>query len=74
MNNAFTPLPVEPIPRTSLRPNEAAESLGISQRKLQYLMRDDATFPRVKAGGTVLIPIAELRIWLAGQATKRGAA
>ena len=68
VTDAFKPLDTEPIRRVSYRQNEAAEAMGLSVRKLQYLMGEDSTFPRVKLGSVVLIPIEPLRQWLAEQA------
>lgn len=66
MSNALIPLTVEPIPRTALRPEEAAASLGVSRRWL-----DDRTkageIPHVRIGGVVLYSVDGLRDWLAQQ-------
>ena len=46
---------------------EAAESIGISDRKLHDLTRIDG-FPVVRLGGRVLIPVEPLREWLRDKA------
>ena len=64
---------VEPIPRTALRPAEAAESLGVSERTLADWMKEPG-FPLIKIGGCRLIPVAELRTWLTDQVRDKEAA
>lgn len=66
--DAFNPLNVEPICRLSYRPNEAAESLGISQRTLSDWMKLP-NFPLVKIKGCCLIPVNDLQTWLSSQIT-----
>ena len=68
MNNAFAPMPVEPVKRVSYRPAEAAEAMGVCEPTLFKIMKEDPTFPRVKHGRTVLIPVRELEKWLADRA------
>ena len=48
--------------RLALRPAEAAQALGISERKLRQLL---PKLPIVREGGVVLIPVDGLRAWLA---------
>ncbi|MCH7867920.1 MAG: helix-turn-helix domain-containing protein [Myxococcales bacterium] len=55
---------IEPL-RVALRPREAAEALGISERKLRDLLPE---LPHLRLGGVVLIPITELKDWLAERA------
>lgn len=50
--------------RLSLRPREAAEALGISDRTLRTWMRDEG-LPYLRLNGVVLIPRAGLDKWLA---------
>ena len=60
-------LPDRDTPRLSLRPREAAEALGISERTLwTWTKRGDV--PHVRRNGTVLYPVDLLRRWLNGQA------
>ena len=47
--------------RVALRPKEAAEALGLSERKLRELLPE---LPTVRRGGIVLVPIEGLREWL----------
>ena len=61
--------------RIALRPSEAAEALGISERTLRKWMRD-CELPCVRIDGVVLIPRAGLEGWLRerSDATERTAA
>jgi excisionase family DNA binding protein len=47
--------------RLALRPKEAAEALGLSERKLRELLPE---LPTVRRGNVVLIPVEPLRKWL----------
>ena len=47
--------------RLALRPKEAAEALGISERALRQLLPE---LPTVRRGNIVLVPVAGLREWL----------
>ncbi len=47
--------------RLALRPKEAAEALGISERTLRQLLPE---LPTVRRGNIVLIPLDPLRKWL----------
>ena len=51
--------------RLALRPREAAEALGISERMFRQLLPE---VPHLRAGGCVLIPVDSLRSWLIAQA------
>ena len=51
--------------RLALRPKEAAEVLGISERKLRELMPE---LPVVRRGGIVLVSVEGLRAWLLEEA------
>ena len=51
---------VGPIPRLLLRPSEAAESLGISERSL-WSLTEDGTIPAVRLGRSVRYDLAALR-------------
>jgi excisionase family DNA binding protein len=51
--------------RLALRPREAAEALGISERKLRELL---GRIPHVRLDGVLLFPVDALRAWLAAQA------
>ena len=56
-------------PRLALRPREAAQSLGISERTLWGLTADGA-IPFFKLGRLTLYPVDGLREWLAEKAQK----
>ena len=51
--------------RLALRPTEAAEALGISERKLRQLL---PRLPHVRLDGVVVLPVEQLRRWLAEHA------
>lgn len=53
--------------RLALRPAEAAETLGISERKFRSLL---PRLPHIREGGVVLIPVDLLRQWLVEQAAE----
>jgi len=58
--------------RLALRPKEAAEALGISERTLRQILPE---LPHVRVGGVVLLPLEALRAWLTDQAkTEQGRA
>jgi excisionase family DNA binding protein len=55
--------------RLALRPVEAAEALGICERKLWEITADRTSgIPHVRFGRAVLYPVAELERWLEGLA------
>lgn len=56
----------EAIPRLSLRPAEAAASLGLSLRKMEQMIAAGA-LPVVRVGRCRLLPVAGLRRWLREQ-------
>ena len=49
--------------RLALRPKEAAEALGVSERTMRKWMRD-AGLPHLQLDAVVCIPVAELREWM----------
>ena len=53
-----------PIPtlasRLALRPKEAAEALGISERKLREMLPE---LPHIRLSGVVLLPVKQLGSW-----------
>ncbi len=51
--------------RLALRPKEAAEALGVSERTLRQMLPE---LPHVRVGGVVLLPVDALRGWLLEQA------
>ncbi len=55
-----------PVPRITLRPNEAAESLGISVSSLERLVKA-GEIPRFKDGGKVFFRVASLDAWAASR-------
>ena len=63
---AWTRPNVEPIPRVSLRPAEAAIAIGVSERTLHSWLKS-GDIPAVKRGQCWLIPLESLRNWLAEQ-------
>ena len=56
----------------ALRPKEAANVLGIGQRKLWQLTKD-GVIPCVHLGACVLYPVSMLQAWLAAHAAEQGA-
>lgn len=52
--------------RLALRPREAAESLGISERLL-WQWTQDGEVPHIRRGGIVWYPVDSLRRWLEEQ-------
>ena len=52
-------------PRIALRPKEAAEALGISERTFRQILPD---LPHFRIGGAVLIPVDLLGEWARKQA------
>jgi excisionase family DNA binding protein len=55
--------------RLALRPKEAAEALGVSERTLRQLLPE---LPVVRRGGVVLLPVEPLCAWLREQADVEG--
>ncbi len=53
--------PRSSVERLALRPKEAAEALGVSERTLRQLLPE---LPTVRRGNIVLVPVAGLREWL----------
>lgn len=53
----------EKRPRLALRVTEAADALGVSERTLRRWMRDEG-LPFARIGGSVLLPVADVRGWL----------
>ncbi len=53
--------PLRLVDRLALRPKEAAEALGISERTIRQLLPE---LPTVRRGNIVLVPVAGLREWL----------
>ena len=51
--------------RLALRPREAAEALGLSERKLREVLPQ---LPHIRLGGAVLLPVEGLQAWLREQA------
>ncbi len=60
-----------PVPRITLRPNEAAESLGISVSSLERLVKA-GEIPRFKDGGKVFYRVASLDAWAASREAFEG--
>ena len=57
------------VEKLSLRPREAAQALGISERTLWSLCQRDE-IPHVKTGRVVLFPIESLKRWLMEKTTR----
>jgi hypothetical protein len=57
--------PIDLATRLALRPAEAAEALGMCERKLRQLL---PRLPHVRLDGVVVLPVDQLRRWLAEQA------
>ncbi len=56
------------VPRLGLTRVEAAEAIGVSVRLLDQLLADPQSgFPAARVRGRVVIPVAQLRDWLAAQ-------
>jgi len=53
--------------RLALRPKEAAEALGISERTFRSLLPE---LPHIRRGGVVLVPIRAVEQWLSDEAVK----
>jgi len=53
-----------PVPRITLRPEEAAEALGISPSSLERLVKA-GQIPRFKEGNKVFYRVASLDAWAA---------
>ena len=60
-----------PVPRITLRPNEAAESLGISVSSLERLVKA-GEIPRFKDGKKVFYRVASLDAWAASREAFEG--
>ena len=54
--------------RLALRPKEAAEALGVSERKLREMLPE---LPHVRRDSVVMLPVEGLRAWLSEQAEAR---
>jgi excisionase family DNA binding protein len=59
-----------PIPRLALRPEEAAEALGVSRSFFYDSILPD--LPVVRIGRVRMVPVAELERWLDSQASRAG--
>ena len=62
--------PLRLCDRLALRPKEAAQVLGLSERALRALLPE---LPHVRAGGAVLLPVDLLQEWLRQRADANGA-
>ena len=56
--------PLHLADRLALRPKEAAEALGVSDRTLRKWMRDEG-LPYFRVDGAVRIPVGKLEEWIA---------
>lgn len=63
------PQPLGLVGRLALRPKEAAEALGVSERTLRGLLPE---LPTVRRGGVVLLPVEGLREWLRDESRAEG--
>jgi excisionase family DNA binding protein len=55
--------------RLTIRPEEAARTLGVSERKFREMLPE---LPHVRHRGVVLIPVDALREWLRAQVRIEG--
>ena len=55
--------------RLALRPKEAAQALGISERKLREMLPE---LPHVRRAGVVMLPVDGLKQWLTEEAEAEG--
>jgi excisionase family DNA binding protein len=60
------------VERLLLRPYEVAEALGICRSKA-YSLIGDGTIPSVRIGGSVRVPLDQLKKWI-GAKMEAGAA
>lgn len=58
-------------PKLALRPREAAQALGIGERKL-WAITNTGELPHARIGRAVVYPVRELQEWLSDR-TKNGA-
>lgn len=56
--------PTDPVPRIALRPQEAADALGVSISTFERLAKA-GKIPRIKEGNVVLYRVASLEAWAA---------
>jgi hypothetical protein len=62
--------PIAGVPLIALRPKEAANALGIGERKLWELTADSTSgIPHCRFGRCLVYPVDELRAWVARRAT-----
>lgn len=59
-----------PVPRITLRPQEAADALGVSLSTLERLTKA-GEIPRFKEGNVVLYRVASLEAWAARREAQR---
>lgn len=59
------------VPRLALRPKEAAEALGIGERKL-WELTNRGEIPHFKVGRATVYPVELLRTWLRNQVDVEG--
>jgi excisionase family DNA binding protein len=56
-----------------LRPNEAADAMGVSRSKA-YALISSGAIPSIRIGGSVRVPVDALRTWIEVQLRERAAA
>jgi excisionase family DNA binding protein len=56
--------------RLLLRPTEAGEAIGVSRSKIYELLAR-GELPSIRIGGSVRVPLNELREWIARQLTEQ---
>ena len=56
--------------RLLLRPTEAAEAIGIGRSKVYDLIAS-GDLPSIRIGGSVRVPVDELKAWIARQLSER---
>jgi excisionase family DNA binding protein len=57
--------------RLLLRPGEIAEALGISRGKAYEMIAAHA-IPSIRIGGSVRVPLAQLRLWIERKSAEAG--
>lgn len=66
-NSLLHPKPELVMPCLALRPREAAQAIGVSERTL-WALTQSGQVPHAKIGRLVVYPTDQLREWLAAQA------
>jgi len=73
MKSIYREDPLPPIPRLALKPKEAAESLGLSEKGLWNITAPRGDLPCVRLGSRVLYAPHQIRHWLNRKAVRQQA-